>query len=155
MADWHANCYQRAVAFVTDQRERVLVFDHLDVDAGTQLPAGGIQVGETSQEAVLRELAEESGLTDAVVVRKLGETWRRAEPGTVPAGLEEQVHHAFHLVLADQPAKETWVWDERSGGDLVEHRFAFRWVSLDEAAETLWPDQAMWLNALRVSLRYQ
>ena len=97
MADWHPDCYQRATAYVTDHRGRLLVFDHLDVEAGTQVPGGGIQVGESAAAAVIRELAEEAGLESAVIVRKLGEAWNRSEPGDVPRGLEEQIQHAFHV----------------------------------------------------------
>ena len=47
MAGWHPDCYQRAVAYVTDPAGRLLVFEHLDVEAGTQVPGGGIHDGET------------------------------------------------------------------------------------------------------------
>lgn len=60
--------------------------------------------------------------------------------------------HDFHLCL-DAPPAEVWEWDEKSGGDIVEHRFAFRWVSLDDAGALLWPVQAMWVNTLRLSLQ--
>lgn len=55
-------------------------------------------------------------------------------------------------VLDVAPALEVWDWEERSGGDVVEHRFAFRRVSLDDAGDLLWPVQAMCVNALRLSL---
>ena len=155
MADRHPDCYQRAAAYVTEPSGRLLVFDHLDTDAGTQVPAGGIHVGESASEAVIRELAEEAGLETAVIVRKLGEAWHRSEPGNVPPGLEEQVHHAFHLELVEPPAHERWEWEERSGGDVVEHRFALRWTSLEEAERVLWPHQAMWIDAVRLSLRHR
>lgn len=154
MADWHPDCYQRAEAYVTDPTGRLLVFDHLDVDAGTQVPAGGIHDDESAHEAVLRELQEESGLETAVVIRKLGEAWGRSEPGNMPAGLEEHIQHAFHLRLDHLPADDQWEWHEKSGGEITEHRFAFRWVPLEEAERILWPHQAMWINSLRVSLRY-
>ncbi len=152
-AGWQPDCYQRAIAYVTDPAGRLLVFEHLDVDAGTQVPGGGIHDGEAAEQAVLRELAEESGIRAAVVVRKLGEAWHRAEPGHVPAGLEEQTQHAFHLALPGAPPDERWEWAERSGGDVVEHRFAFRWISLDEAARVLRPSQAMWIDSVRLSAR--
>ncbi|MDT0274692.1 bifunctional GNAT family N-acetyltransferase/NUDIX hydrolase [Blastococcus goldschmidtiae] len=154
MAGWHPDCYQRAIAYVTDPSGRLLVFEHLDVAAGTQVPGGGIHVGESAEEAVLRELAEESGLDSALVVRKLGEAWNRSEPGNVPAGLEEQIQHAFHLRLGDAPRHERWEWEERSGGDVVEHRHEFRWIAVDEAERVLWPSQAMWVDAVRLSLRH-
>lgn len=156
MADWHPPCYQRATAYVTDPHGRLLVFDHIDVPAsGTQVPAGGIHDGETAEDAVLRELAEESGIESASIIRKLGETWYMAKLGNVPPGLEEQIQHAFHLCLEEPPADEVWEWDETSGGDIVEHRFTFRWVSLEDAAGLLWPVQAMWVNAVRLSLVYR
>lgn len=152
MADWRPRCYQRATAYVTDPHGRLLVFDHVDVPtAGTQVPAGGIRFGETPEDAVVRELAEESGIESASIVRKLGETWYMAELGNVPAGLEEQNQHAFHLCIEVTPA-EVWEWDEKSGGEIVEHCFAFRWVSIDHARALLWPVQAMWLNSLQLSL---
>ena len=154
MASWHPNCYQRVVAYVTDPAGRLLVFDHVDVDAGTQVPGGGIHERESAEDAVVRELAEESGIGTAVLVRKLGEAWGRSEPGNVPAGFEEHVQHAFHLRMDRPPAHEEWEWQEKSGGEIVEARFAFRWVSLDEAATLLWPHQAMWIEAVRTSLRH-
>lgn len=154
LAEWHPRCYQRAVAFVTDPSGRLLVFDHLDVDAGTQVPAGGIHVNESAEDAVLRELAEESGLDSVTIVRKLGEAWNRSEPGNVPIGLEEQIQHAFHLRLLDPPVQDRWEWAERSGGEVVEHRFAFRWVPLEQAEQELWPAQAMWIAQVRLSLQH-
>jgi 8-oxo-dGTP pyrophosphatase MutT (NUDIX family) len=153
VSDWHPKCYQRATAYLVDSTGRLLVFDHVDVPAsGTQVPAGGILPGEVPEAAVLRELYEESGIRDAVVVRKLGETWYRATPGNVPDGLEEQVQHAFHLRLDGTAASEPWLWDEMSGGDVALHRFELRWVPIDEAAGLLWPIQAMWLEPLRLSV---
>lgn len=115
------------------------------------MPAGGIKAHESPADAVIRELAEESGLTGATLVRKLGEVWWMAPVGWVPAGLEEQVHHAFHLHVDDAPDGE-WEWDECSDGDVPLHRFRLRWVELDEAARLLLPNQASWLPALRASL---
>lgn len=154
LAGWHPICYQRVAAFVTDPDGRLLIFDHIDVNAGTQVPAGGIQDDESAEEAVLRELAEESGIESAVVVRKLGEAWGRSEPGNVPAGLEEHIQHVFHLRMEQRPLAERWEWHEKSGGNVLEHRFVFRWASLDDAARALWPHQAMWIDPVRVSLRY-
>ena len=153
MSPWHPDCYQRATAYLTDPLGRLLVFDHLEIPvAGTQVPAGGIHNGESPEDAVVRELVEESGIDCASLVRKLGETWYMAEPGNVPPGLEEQIQHAFHLRLQEPTPDAEWEWEEKSGGDVVEHRFVFRWVSLNDARELLWPIQAMWIEAVRLSL---
>lgn len=149
------SCYQRATALVTNPARELLVFDHVgEPRSGTQVPAGGIKPGERPASAVLRELAEESGLTNARLIRKLGTTWRVAEPGNVPAGLEEQVHHAFHLHLDEIPEVDTWEWDECSDGAAPLHRFALRWVDLEAAASMLWPIQAMWIAPLRSSIEH-
>lgn len=151
---WPPDCYQRATAYLTDPARRLLIFEHVgNPRAGTQVPAGGIEAGEAPEDAVLRELAEESGIQDAVIVRKLGETWYAAEPGNVAVGDEEQVQHAFHLSLPGGSVAETWEWDECSGGSVSLHRFSLRWVSVEEAAILLWPIQALWLEPLRMSLR--
>lgn len=153
MSAWHPPCYQRATGYLTDASGRLLVFDHVDApEAGTQVPAGGIHEDEEPESAVLRELQEESGLTAVTLVRKLGETWYLAKPGSVPPELEEQIQHAFHLRLTAPASAERWEWDERSGGDVTLHRFTFRWVPIDDAARLLWPIQAMWLEPLRISL---
>jgi 8-oxo-dGTP pyrophosphatase MutT (NUDIX family) len=63
----------KVTAFVTRESERgreLLVFRH--PSAGVQLPAGTVEPGETPEEAVLRELSEETGLTDVEIVRPLG-----------------------------------------------------------------------------------
>ncbi len=66
--------------------------------------------------------------------------------------MRSRIQHAFHLCVKEPPVDEVWEWEEKSGGDIVLHRFAFRWVSLEEAAALLWPVQAMWVNTVRLSL---
>ena len=54
----------RVVCYVTRGRNEILVFEHeaKDADAGIQVVAGGVDAGETVNQAALRELLEESGL---------------------------------------------------------------------------------------------
>lgn len=150
--DLPRDCYQRATALVTGPDGHLLVFDHVGIpDAGTQVPAGGIKAHETAAAAVVRELSEESGVTGARLIRKLGEAWHMATEGAVPVGLEEQVHHAFHLHLGQATATPEWEWDECSDGDVPLFRFRFRWVDFHSAARLLFPVQALWLDPLRSS----
>lgn len=57
---------QRVMVYVTRRRagvEQLLVFDHRDQrGAGLQVPAGGLQPGESMTAAALREVAEETGV---------------------------------------------------------------------------------------------
>ena len=63
---------EKVLAYVT-RGDELLVFRHRDFpDAGLQVPAGTVQDGESPDVAVLRELREESGLTDAAIVSRLG-----------------------------------------------------------------------------------
>lgn len=61
------------------QKIEVLIFRH--PNAGLQLPAGTVEPGEAPETAVLREVEEETGLTEVRLVKKLG-----SEKIDLPAG---------------------------------------------------------------------
>ena len=50
------------VAVVTNAKGRVMAFERSDVAGAWQLPQGGVDDGETPEEAAWRELGEETGL---------------------------------------------------------------------------------------------
>jgi putative (di)nucleoside polyphosphate hydrolase len=55
------------VAIVTNSESQVLAFERSDISDQWQLPQGGMEPGETPEEAAWRELAEETGLGSADV----------------------------------------------------------------------------------------
>lgn len=64
---------EKVTAFITRAGARgtdLLLFEH--PYAGIQIPAGTVEIGETPQEAVLREVAQETGLIDVRLRRSLG-----------------------------------------------------------------------------------
>jgi 8-oxo-dGTP pyrophosphatase MutT (NUDIX family) len=64
----------KVTAFVTRggrNGTELLLFRH--PTAGIQIPAGTVEEGETPDEAVLREVAEETGLKDVQVVKRIGQ----------------------------------------------------------------------------------
>ncbi|MCX5251805.1 NUDIX domain-containing protein [Streptomyces sp. NBC_00201] len=68
----------RVAAYVLRRRAgqsvELLVFDHdADLPPGTHVPAGGVAPEEPLEEAVLREVTEECGLTCVRVLRPLAE----------------------------------------------------------------------------------
>ncbi|MFD5204640.1 NUDIX domain-containing protein [Streptomyces sp. NPDC058375] len=103
----------------------LLVFDHLDFpEAGTQVPAGGIVRGEDPERAVLREVAEETGLTGARVVRRIAVD-ERPHPET------GQPRRTAFLLL-DAPPDGPVEWEHRVRGDGADAgmRFACRFAPL-------------------------
>ncbi|RJT75656.1 NUDIX domain-containing protein [Arthrobacter cheniae] len=88
----------------------LLVFTHNDVpitETGVQVPAGSIQPGETSEEAAIRELFEETG-RHGHPVRGVG----TQEYDLRPARDEIAVRHYFHMNMEDVDLAERWTAGE-------------------------------------------
>ena len=112
---------QRVLAYVTRQRDgakELLVFDHRqDPAAGTQVPAGRLDPGETLEQCLLRELHEEAGIEDGVVVREL----RR------PPWPSRYENHAFEVRSESHESTDTWDHVVHGDGDDAGLVFRFRW----------------------------
>jgi 8-oxo-dGTP diphosphatase len=112
---------QRVLAYVTRQRDgakELLVFDHRqDPAAGTQVPAGRLDPGETLEQCLLRELHEEAGIEDGVVVREL----RR------PPWPSKYENHAFEVRSESRESTDTWDHVVHGDGDDAGLVFCFRW----------------------------
>ncbi|MFJ8234071.1 NUDIX domain-containing protein [Streptomyces sp. NPDC094448] len=116
----------RVAAYVIRQRAEpgLLVFDHLGLpEAGTQIPAGGVRPGESLEEAVLREVYEETGLR-SVVVRQIA-TENRAHPGT---GQHRRTTYFYLRVAAETP--DSWVHQVRGDGEDSGLAFGCRFLPL-------------------------
>jgi 8-oxo-dGTP pyrophosphatase MutT (NUDIX family) len=110
---------EKAVCQVT-RGHQLLVFDHVPDDSGVQVPAGGVEPGETSAQAASRECAEETGHSGYSQPVYLGSAvWINTEHA------KREMRHFFHL-LAPPDLPDTWEHDAD------EHRFRFRWVPLAE-----------------------
>jgi 8-oxo-dGTP diphosphatase len=124
---------KRVLAYVTRERDgatELLVFNHRDYpQAGTQVPAGRIDPGETLEEGLRRELHEEAGLDRVRIVRELpilGD-W---------ASRSRYENHAFE-VRADEPTPDFFEHVVHGDGDDAGLVFAYRWVGVDTEI-TLW-----------------
>jgi len=121
----------KACACLVDSRGRLLVFDHPG-DRGMQLPKGTIEPGESPEEAVRRELLEESGIRFEGPLEPLGTLDRFC------AGGEEGNRHdhdqRWHLFLMRSDAAWPERFDHVAVGSPEEEGlvFAFRWLSADE-----------------------
>ena len=103
---------------------QILAFRH--PKAGTQLVKGTVEEGERPEETVLRELAEESGIDAARVVRKIGELGFHTT---------KQQWHLFLCQPAVAPQDE-WSFFTEDGGGLV---FQFFWHGLEKQPDASWP----------------
>jgi 8-oxo-dGTP pyrophosphatase MutT (NUDIX family) len=100
----------------------LLVFRH--PLAGIQLVKGGIEAPEDAGAAAVRELAEETGITDASVVADLGAS-RDVAPGEV-----------WRFITVDAgPLPDEWVFHCADGGG---HDFTFFWHRLDAEPTREW-----------------
>ncbi|WP_240500905.1 NUDIX domain-containing protein [Deinococcus sp. LM3] len=81
----------------------LLVFDHVPDDSGVQLPAGGVEPGETPEQAALRELREESGLNLTGPEFLTSYLWE----ARLPQRFTRQVCHAYALT-APTGTPDTW-----------------------------------------------
>ncbi|MHA6690488.1 NUDIX hydrolase [Devosia sp. A449] len=98
----------------TSDGPELLVFRH--PLAGVQLVKGTLEADETIATGALRELAEESGLTQAIVTSDLGSSLAIAP---------DQLWHFVRVEAG--PLESRWLFDTADDGG---HRFAFFWWPL-------------------------
>lgn len=141
---------KKVYAYITNA-DQLLVFRHKDFpEAGIQVPGGTMYVGETPDEAVLRESHEETGLQGLVLRKYLGEEEYQV-PGKKPG--KTIVRHFFHF-LSPPLVPDTWKHHELhpSDGSPAPILFEFYWLPLAEAAGELAPYYAVKLQQLHDSL---
>lgn len=116
---------EKAYAYATRERRdtlEVLVFDHPTADGGPQVPKGTVDEGESPVDAVVRELEEESGVSDPLdVIHLETDRWLHERRREVYR------RHFFHVPIAE----ERDAWDHRVTGDGVDDGmvFSYYWVA--------------------------
>ena len=122
-----------------EQGFQLLVFDHRDFpEAGIQIPAGTIEENEPVEQALHREIREESGLSNCRMIKSLG-----MFENHFPTPNDLRFQHIFLLMAPDYLPES---WDHRitgPGGDagLV---FSYYWITLS-ANINLAPNQGDYL----------
>jgi ADP-ribose pyrophosphatase YjhB (NUDIX family) len=132
----------RVAAYVIRNRavSEVLVFDHIGMpEAGTQVPAGGVKSGEELEEAVLREVAEETGLLTAAVVRQIA-VESKPHPDT-----GQPRRTTFFFLQASAETRDAWKHHVKGDGEDVGLTFACRFLPLP-LEQPLADDQDAWLG---------
>ena len=123
---------QRVVAYVTRIRDGETELLTIEAEGypedGIQVPAGRLDPGETLEEGLIRELAEETGFTGVRIVREL--------PDFECSYPTYNHNHAFHLVAVED-TPESWrhaVHGEGADAGIVH---ICRWAPLSPELE-LW-----------------
>jgi 8-oxo-dGTP pyrophosphatase MutT (NUDIX family) len=122
------------VAVYVERGTALLVFDHRDhPEAGTQVPAGGLEPGESLVTGAVREVLEETGL-------RLTE-----EPQLL--GIHEHLDGLgrpakTHFLRASAPSDAPDAWEHRVTGDGGDSDLVFLCRFEDEP--TLWSVQAIY-----------
>lgn len=111
----------------TDQmgRKKLLVYSN---EPGVQfrLPGGNIEPGETAEEALYREMLEESGLTYLLMTKKLGVQYY------YKAFIDSNVERHDFLVVPDRKLPEKWEFIGTGDGGDQGSKFKYQWITKDE-----------------------
>ena len=140
---------EKVVAYVT-RDNYLLVFRHVDFDAGIQVPAGTLEPGESPRDGVLRESQEETGLDGLVVRRFLG---TRDYDMSCYGLAELHRRYYFHLeCTGDTPSIWRHFESHPSGCPSKRIEFELYWVRLPDQAPELAGFQGDLLGELEESL---
>ncbi|MYL49814.1 NUDIX domain-containing protein [Halobacillus litoralis] len=126
------NPVKKAYGYVTRIKEgqiQVLVFQHPIAEAGIQIPKGTVDPGEDPQEAVLREMEEETGLRNFHVEQWLAEDLWKNDDGAI--------HHRFFYKLRVSNAEDEWDHEPTGGGEEKGLTFHFFWISSSDEVELI------------------
>ncbi len=141
----------KACACLVDGRGRLLVFHHPD-DGGMQLPKGTVEPGEAPEDAVRRELLEESGIDFRGPLQPLGTMERLCEAGV--EGAQRRHPQLWHLYLmrAERPLPETF--DHVASGSPEEDGlvFSYSWLAPDAPLDGFADPYARAIGIVRAAL---
>lgn len=135
---------KKALAYITCNND-LLVFKQPDFpEAGIQVPKGTIDDGETPYETIVREIEEETGLTNCIFKDFLGETYR----DMFDFGSDITEHrHFFHFTISPDEKKESWEhFEMHASNKQAPILFSFFWVPNLEGNDILIADQGQLLK---------
>jgi ADP-ribose pyrophosphatase YjhB (NUDIX family) len=124
--------------------DRVLIFREQKADGEdvAQFPGGTIEDEESIEAGLLREVHEESGLSDLTIVRQLGCEVRRPTP-------EITTLRHFYLLHCGEPMKESWLHYEMfSSAHDAPLPYLYSWMLLDEAKLGMGGDHHKFLHLI-------
>lgn len=115
---------QKAYGYITREKQgdpQVLVFQHPIPEAGIQIPKGTVKEGETPEQAVIREMEEETGLHNLSLEGLIAKDLWTADDGAL--------HERFFYHLTASNTKEEWSFNPTGGEEEDGLTFRFFWIS--------------------------
>ncbi|MEO1655287.1 MAG: NUDIX domain-containing protein [Bacteroidota bacterium] len=122
---------KKVLAYITRQSKsstELLIFSHRDYpEAGLQVPGGSLEAGESLEEGLIREVKEESGLSQFKAIQYLGESQYTAIE-------KEEIHlrHFFQLHFEGN-GPDAFTHLVRAGEEDKGLVFQYYWVDLEPA----------------------
>jgi 8-oxo-dGTP pyrophosphatase MutT (NUDIX family) len=114
---------EKACAYITRNGSELLTFEGPGHD-GLQIPKGTVEPGENPQEAVYREIVEESGLAAVEGARHLvTDVWQRRHSPP-----KRYVRNFYHVPVHEP--RDEWTHVVTGTGEEVGAEFSFSWVEL-------------------------
>ncbi|WP_435156937.1 NUDIX hydrolase [Haladaptatus sp. DFWS20] len=119
---------RKSCAYITRRGRELLVFESPEHD-GLQVPKGTIEPDEDPRTAVVREIAEESGLGEVGTPTHLTtDVWtRRKSP------LKRYIRHFFHTTVREP--RDHWTHIVTGNGDETGLEFEYSWIELPSSSE--------------------
>ncbi len=121
---------QKVYGYITRRTEdkiQVLVFRHSNPAAGVQIPKGTVKDGEETEEAVIREIKEETGLKNFKVETLIAEDFWKNDDGAV--------HQRFFYEIYVTESLDEWEYQPTGGGEEKGLTFRYFWISSPNETE--------------------
>lgn len=134
---------EKVLAYILSAN-KLLVFDHKKTwcEPGPQIPGGSIKGNETHQEALLRECAEESGLSQLKIINKFDEY-------IIYRPIHKLFNHRHcYLLESEIELPDSWSHKVLGNGKDKNMDFHFYWLPINEAIAKLSGSMDYSLNKL-------
>lgn len=136
---------RKAYGIIQREDGALLVFREIKAD-GTidiaQFPGGTVDDEESIEAGLLREVYEETGLSDLEIIRQLGCAPYRATEDVI------SLRH-FYLLRCNEVMQDTWVHYERFSSEHAHPLpYEYRWMTREQAMFTLGGEHEFFVSSI-------
>lgn len=123
---------KKAYGYVTRVKEgktQVLVFRHPITEAGIQIPKGTVKQEESTFNAVIREIEEETGLKNFEIDSLIADDFWENDDGTI--------HNRYFYKINVANVPDEWDYEPTGGGEEGGLTFHYFWISSKDEVELI------------------